>query len=139
MAKKILKFNNIEYEIDDAMLAPATTNLQSHFLTVMNGEGATINLGEAAYNVDYIKLATATNAFVSHLETIAGSGTKVSVNGVEYLVDTAKIQDAIIELETTLGELNNPTPDSESVILLSYDNFILIDSNGIYITIKEDN
>jgi hypothetical protein len=71
----------------------------------MSGTGAKIVLGGTSYNIDSTKLSAATNAFVSHLGTIAGNGAKVMVNGVEYGVDANKVSGAVTELETVLGEL----------------------------------
>ena len=69
----------------------------------MSGTGATINFGGASYNIDATKLSTATNAFTSHLGTIAGSGHKVVVGGVEYGIDSTKLTSAISDIEAVLG------------------------------------
>lgn len=45
MAKTNIVFNNKDYYIDNSSLSDATAALQSHLSTVMNGAGATINLG----------------------------------------------------------------------------------------------
>jgi hypothetical protein len=103
MAKTNIIFNNKNYQIDSTSLDSATAALRTHLSTVMNGSGETVNLGGTAYNIDATKLATARNAFVSHLNTIAGSGSKVVVDGVEYSIDSAKVQSAISELEATFG------------------------------------
>lgn len=114
MAK--IKFNNKEFQIDDATLAPSTASLKSHLSTVMNGAGAIINLGDTAYSVDSAKLTTATNDFVSHLNTIAGNGSKVVIGGVEYGVDSGKIASAFSELQTAFDNLasgGGSTPEEE--------------------------
>lgn len=72
MAKININFNDKNYQIDEDSLSAATTALTSHLSTVMNGSGATINLGGTVYNIDSAKLSAATNAFVSHLGTVAG-------------------------------------------------------------------
>lgn len=84
MAKINIPFNGTDYLIDESALTSATTELQSHVQTSMAGSGAVIKLGGNTYNVDATKLTNERNAFVSHLGAIAGSGSKVTVNGVEY-------------------------------------------------------
>ena len=116
MAKIKIPFNGVEYNIDESALSTAINELKSHLSTVMNGEGATINLGVTTYNIDGAKLSTATNSFVSHLGTIAGSGEKVVVNGVEYSVDSSKVSGAIGALEGVLGELDAGGGDDSNVI-----------------------
>lgn len=130
-------FNDTNYSIDDSSLSATVASLQHHLSTVMNGSGAVINLNGTSYDVDSAKLSTATNDFVSHLENIPGSGLKVVVDGVEYSVDLDKVQSAIFELDTVLGNLSNLTPDG--VGLLSSDNLILKDSNGLFLIAKLDN
>lgn len=103
MAKTNIKFNNATYQVDESFLAPATAELRTHLSTVMNGTGATINFGGSAYDIDSTKLTTARNAFVSHLGTIAGNGHKVTVNGVEYGIDSTKVAGAISDLEAVLA------------------------------------
>ena len=109
MAKIEINFNNENYTIDEASLSVATDALKSHLSTVMNGAGATIDLGGTSYNIDSAKLSAATSNFVSHLGTIAGSGSKVIVGGVEYSVDSSKLGKAITDLETTFGEFKFDT------------------------------
>ncbi len=104
MAKII--FNDKNYNIDESALTNAINELKSHLSAVMNGEGATINLGGVPYSVDSTKLSTATTDFIAHLGTIAGSGSKVNIGGVEYGVDPAKIAGAISGLNTLLGSLH---------------------------------
>ena len=88
--------NNVEYTIDESTLASTHTQFQSHLTTVMNGSGATINLGETVYNVDLVKLTTALNSFVSYLGTISGNGAKVVVNDVEYAIDSTNTSDKFL-------------------------------------------
>lgn len=104
MAKIVL--NNKEYNIDDAALVSISNELKYHLSTVMDGTGATVGFDGTTYNIDATKLSTATNSFITHLGTIAGSGAKVTVGGVEYSVDSAKLANAISELEGTLDELS---------------------------------
>jgi hypothetical protein len=101
MAK--IKFNNKEFQIDDATLAPAKTELKSHLSTVMAGTGATITIDGTSYNVDATKLAAAKDDFVAHLGTIAGDGAKITVGNTEYSIDSTKIAGAISELESALS------------------------------------
>ena len=107
MAKTNISFNNNNYNIDDSALSTATSALQSHFSTVMNGTGATIKLGGQSYGIDAAKLSAATTEFVTHLGTIAGSGSKVKVGGVEYGIGTDKVSGAVSELEAVLGGLHS--------------------------------
>lgn len=117
MEKTNIIFNDINYSIDESSLSAASAELKAHLSTVMNGTGATINLGGVSYNIDATKLSTATNDFVSHLGTIAGSGKKVTVGGVEYAIDSAKMSDAVAELEIVLGNLNNPAVGGNVAVL----------------------
>ena len=103
MAKTNIKFNNTTYSVDESVLAPAKTELQTHLSTVMNGTGATISLGGTEYSVDSTKLSTAMNSFISYLGTIEGNGSKVVVNGTEYSIDSTKLTSAISEIEAVLG------------------------------------
>lgn len=103
MAKIIL--NNKEYDIDNAVIASVTNDLKQHLSTTMAGTGATIELDGIAYNIDSVKLSTATNNFVSHLGTISGSGKTITIGGVEFSVDASKVSDALGGLEDAFGEL----------------------------------
>lgn len=104
---KIL-FNDTNYNIDDASLASATDSLKSHLSTVMNGSGATINIGGTEYSVDSTKLSVLKDEFVSHLSLISGNGANVVVGGVSYSVDSTKIQGTISEFEAVLSNLILP-------------------------------
>lgn len=138
MSKININFNDTPYSVPESSLSTATESLKSHLSTVMNGSGSVIKLDGVSYNVDSSKLATATNDFVSHLGTISGSGSKVTVGGVNYSIDSVKISGAVSDLETVLGNLNNPSIDDNIIMLLSSDNLILVDSNGVYLTVKEN-
>lgn len=107
MAKTNINFNNKTYQIDESSLSTATSALRTHLSTVMSGTGATINFGGTAYNIDSSKLSAATNAFTSHLATIAGSGHKVMVNGIEYGIDSAKVQGAVSGMHTVFSQLQS--------------------------------
>ena len=111
MAKISIPFDDSNYLIDESSLNDAAAKLKAHLSTVMNGSGATIELGGVSYNIDSTKLANATSNFVSHLGTISGSGSKVVVNGVEYSIDSNKIADAIFDIHAVLGGLHS---DDES-------------------------
>jgi hypothetical protein len=105
MAKIIL--NNKEYSIDDSVLVSISNELTNHFTNVLNGSGATINLGGTAYSIDSAKLTTATNSFISHLGTITGNGSKVTIGGVEYGVDSSKVAGAVSALGAAFAELES--------------------------------
>ena len=113
MSKINIILNGTSFEIDRDVLSSASADLKSHLSSVMNGSGATIELGGTEYSIDSAKLSAATNAFISHLGTIAGEGSKVVIGGVEYSVDSTKLQGAIASLETGFGKLENPTPEEE--------------------------
>ena len=131
MAKINISFNNKTYEIDESALSEATTDLQSHLSTTMNGTGATINLGGTAYNIDSTKLSTATNDFVSHLGTIAGNGYKVVIGGVEYNIDSTKMGGAITAFETALNDLQSVGAETEPITYL-YNGVELPDINEVW-------
>jgi hypothetical protein len=147
MSKTNISLNDKNYSIDEAALAEASASLKSHLTTVMNGHGATISLGGTSYNIDSTKLSIAKDDFVSHLGAIAGNGERAIVGGVEYYFDSAKVADAVSDLETILGNLKKDDVggddddggdvSGEDIRLLSFDNFILKDSNGLYLTTKE--
>ena len=107
MAKIIIPFNDKNYSVDESALSTASAALKSYLSTVMSGSGATINFDGVSYGIDSTKLQTATNAFISHLATIAGSGKKVVVNGVEYNIGSDKVAGAIADLEAVLGDLHS--------------------------------
>ena len=66
---------------------------------------ANIKLNNNLYPIPDSVLATHTADFIAHLGTIAGSGMKVVVGGVEYSVDSTKVSGAISEIETLLSGL----------------------------------
>lgn len=107
MAKFNISFNGNSYSIDESALSSASTELQSHLSTIMNGTGATIKIDGTTYNVDATKLANARNTFVAHLGTVSGSGSKVVVNGTEYSVDSTKLNGAVADLQTVLSDLQS--------------------------------
>ena len=103
----------------------------------MNGTGATINFGGTNYSIDSTKLSTATNSFVSHLGTVSGNGYKVVVGGVEYNVDSSKMSNAVSQIHAVLSGMQSGEDDM-IVSLLSSDNLILQDSNGVYLTSNKE-
>lgn len=121
MAKTNISFNNKNFQIDDSALSTATSALQSHFSTVMNGTGATIKLGGQSYGIDATKLSAATTEFVAHLGTISGSGHKVNVGGIEYGIGTDKVAGAVSELEAVLGGMNSGGGNGGSLITFDGD------------------
>lgn len=138
MAETNISFNNKNYSIDETSLSAPTSALKSHLSTVMNGTGAVVVFDGASYNVDFEKIEVATSEFVTHLRTIAGNGYNVVVDGIEYNIDPTKVQDAIVELEAVLNNLNAPTTNGDGVKLLSLDNLILKDLNGLFLLAEED-
>lgn len=139
MAKINILFDGTDYSIDEANLEPATAELKTHLLSAMNGTGTTLKLDGTSYSVDSTKLSSARDSFIAHLGAISGNGLKIRINGVEYSVDINKVSDSITDLKTVLSNLSNSTPDSGGIKLLSLDDFILKDSNGVYLTVKEEN
>lgn len=107
MANINISFNNKNYNIDESALSTASSALKSHLSSVMNGTGATIQLGGTTYNIDSAKLSTTRNAFISHLGTISGSGHKVNVGGIEYGIDATKMAGVIADLHAVFGGLHS--------------------------------
>lgn len=118
MAKIDILFNNKNYNIDETSLATATAALKSHLSTVMSGTGTTINFDGTFYNVSSTKLSSIISEFISHLSKIAGSGSKVVIDGVEYPFDINKVQDAIFDLEVVLSNLHNPDEVVDIILVL---------------------
>jgi hypothetical protein len=77
---------------------------------------ANIKLNNNEYPIPDSALAGPRAELMTHLATIAGSGLRVVINGVEYGIDSNKIADAVTELETVLGNLHSddliPSPTS---------------------------
>ena len=113
MAKQILKFNNIEYRIDESKFADPKADLEQYLSNVINGSGAEIVLDGQKYDVDAIKLSDAMNSFTVYLESIQGEGAKVIVNGIEYSVDSTKLSGAVSELETVLSGMSEGASSTE--------------------------
>lgn len=105
MAKININFDNVDYVIEDSFLSTPKAALKDHFSNVMNGSGAAINFDGTNYSIDATKLSAVENEFVTYLGTIAGEGRKVVVNGVEYSIESAKIEDAISNIRTVLNNL----------------------------------
>jgi hypothetical protein len=106
-------FGGKNYSIDESLFDAATARLRTHLSTVMNGSGAVINLGGLAYDIDSIKLTNATNDFVTHIGTIAGSGCRIVINGIEYFVDSNRINDAIANIHGALGDMSSGDDDDQ--------------------------
>ena len=121
MAKIKIHLNGTDYNIDQSALADVMNNLKTHFSTAMAGTGAALKFDGATYNIDATKLTAATNNFISHLNTIAGSGMKTVVGGVEYGIDSSKVAGAIAGLDTLFGNLSEPTPSEGLVYTLNND------------------
>jgi hypothetical protein len=67
---------------------------------------AKIKLNNNNYSISNSTLSAPTANFVAHLATIAGTGLRVVVDGVEYSVDSTKTRDAVTALETTFSALS---------------------------------
>lgn len=68
---------------------------------------AKIKLNNNEYPIPDSALAAPTADFVAHLGTIAGSGLKVVIGGVEYGIDSSKVAGAVSALDTAFAELEN--------------------------------
>ena len=108
MSKINISLNGSTFELDESVLASASTDIKSHLSSVMNGEGAVIKFDGVDYNVDSTKLSAATNDFVAHLGTIAGEGAKIRIGDIEYSVDSSKISGALSNLESAFDALGTP-------------------------------
>ena len=138
MAKINIVFNNKEYSIDPSSLSAATSAIKSHLSTVMSGTGDSVNLDGTVYNIDSTKLSVAKDSFVSHLRTIEGSDSKVVIDGIEHGIDSAKIENATAEIEAVLNALHSGDVEESITRLLSLDDYILQDINGLYLMPKEN-
>lgn len=78
---------------------------------------ANIKLNNNLYPIPDAVLAAHRADFVAHLGTIAGSGEKVVVGGVEYGVDASKVAGAFSELESVFGELSSGGGESDSNVI----------------------
>lgn len=80
-------------------------------------------------------MSAATNAFVSHLGTVAGNGYKVMVNGVEYNVDSTKMAGAVADLHAVLGGLQSGGEGSDEMEVVFAEQaleFALWESMGMF-------
>ena len=71
---------------------------------------AKIKLNNNEYQIPDSALTPITADFVAHLQTIAGTGMKVVVGGVEYNVDSNKVAGAVANFGAFLGGLETYTP-----------------------------
>ena len=136
MAKFNISFNGADYTVDKSALFPTINSLKEHLSTVMNGTGATINFGGTSYSVDSVKLQSATDTFISHLNDAAGDGLKTFIDGVEYTVDSTKMSSAMNDLCMTFDGLLPKiaaglyeTGSNYTVMIQSWDELL---SNGIF-------
>jgi hypothetical protein len=136
MSKLNISFNNTDYCLDDSKLSTANTDLHNHLSTVLNGTGATVTLGKTVYNIDSAKLFTAADKFTNYLRTISGSGIKVVIDGIEYSVDSTKIQNALSILEGTFNNLKYAPAAAglyrDSKLIVSWDE--LLTSGALHVT-----
>ena len=66
---------------------------------------AKIKLNNNEYPIPDSTLSNLKADFVAYLRTIAGSGMKVVIGGVEYGIDSAKVADAVLKLAAALDKL----------------------------------
>lgn len=100
---------------------------------------ANIKLNNNEYPIPDSVLDALTADFIAHLGTIAGEGLKIIINGVEYGVDTNKVGGAVFELEGAFDSFVGADTEGNGIKLLSFDNLILKDSNGVSLLAKEGN
>lgn len=110
-----IDFNDEKYIVDKSFLSSAIEDLETHFSTVINGVGTTVNFMGAEYGIDSEKLSTATNALISHVAELAGSGKKVKIGGIEYTIDLTKAARTFENLENLFSDLENAFIDSEII------------------------
>jgi hypothetical protein len=114
MAKINVKFNDINYQIDESAFTDGKEKVIAHLSGDLKGTGASISFDGTAYDVDSTKLTSAKTKFVSHLATIAGGDKTIIIAGVEYGIDSAKVAKIIADLEALLaGDANYYTKDNE--------------------------
>jgi hypothetical protein len=100
-----------------------------------------IKLNNNEYEIPDSVFAAAKADFVAHLGTIAGSGLKVVVGGVEYSVDATKVAGAVAELEGVLAGLDNSAPQLNEYGFyynLPYSGYIDYFSTTAYLFVHED-
>lgn len=138
MANLNIVFNGKRYLIEQSAIKTMVDNLKNYISTNMAGTGTFIQLDGQMYEISSTKYSGIVNNFVSYLGTITGDGkVKVTVDGTEYSIDSDNMNKAIINIEDTLEEVANSIMDKN--ILLSSDNYVLMDKNGIYLITKEEN
>lgn len=115
MAKTKIIFDNTDYSIEQSSLDAIDDSLEAHLSTTMSGSGAVINMGNTAYDVDSVKLANAATEFITHLGLIAGEGSKVIVNGIEYAIDSSKVEGATANLHVVLSSLSSGESGGDDV------------------------
>lgn len=138
MANINIVFNGKRYLIEQSAIKTMIDNLKNYITTNMAGTGTFIQLDGQMYEISSTKYSGIVNNFVSYLGTITGDGkVKVTVEGTEYSIDSNNMNKAIINIEDTLEEVANSIMNKN--ILLSSDNYVLMDKNGIYLIAKEEN
>lgn len=105
MAKINIEFDGKIYSVDENTLASLVSPLEKALIQQLAGTGAVIRLGDTNYNVDANKLASARNVLTDHLGTVAGTDSKVTVNGTEYGLSKTKLQGATDKMNKTLADL----------------------------------
>lgn len=100
-----IHFNDERYIIEKALFASTIEDLDIHFSSVINGDGAIVNFMGAEYNVDAEKLSTTADDLVLHIEILAGSGKKVNIGGIDYSIDSTKLAKTSEDLENLFKEL----------------------------------
>lgn len=110
MAQLNIVLNNKVYLIDETKLSSALNALKAHLSTDLVGNDAAIKLDGVRYGVNATKLNNIAARLASHLETMAGTGHKIVINGVEYNVDSAKVAGAFEELDNAFAAISDPIP-----------------------------
>lgn len=104
MAKKV-KFNNKDYNLDENKLAPSQKILADFLTNELAGTGVTIYFGDKVYSVNGTKIANTTDKFTSHLSTIEGTDSAVSVGDRSYGLNKSELEDAVTAIEAVLDSL----------------------------------
>jgi hypothetical protein len=79
---------------------------------------AKIKLNNNEYPIPDSILAGPTADFITHLGTIAGTGLKVVIGGVEYGIDPSKVSGAFTSLGTVFSELESGSTEDNKIAIL---------------------
>ena len=109
MAKINIEFDGKIYSVDEATLLPLASPLEKALIQQLAGTGAVIRLGGTNYEVDANKLASARNVLTDHFGNVAGTDSKVTINGAEYGLSKTKLQGATDKMHETLSGIGVAT------------------------------